>query len=102
MMRLDIRSLLQDAAIEEVRVSLHVKMMNYGDVAIMEKIKEGMMRYDDKRDCHIIGTIERCNCCQLSVFHYSYQRPKYKGTSYILRHFWSPDLRIFEEELKPL
>lgn len=37
MMRLDIRSLLQDAAIEEVRVSLHVKMMNYGDVAILKK-----------------------------------------------------------------
>lgn len=36
MMRLDIRSLLQDAAIEEVRISLPVKMTSYGDVTILK------------------------------------------------------------------
>lgn len=36
MMRLDIRSLLQDAAIEEVRISMLVKMTSYGDVTILK------------------------------------------------------------------
>jgi len=36
MMRLDIRSLLQDAAIEEVKIPLLVKMTSYGGVTILK------------------------------------------------------------------
>lgn len=58
MMRLDIRSLLQDAAIEEVRISALVKITNYVDVTT-KKI-QSRERYDLNRAV-ILGTVESQN-----------------------------------------
>ena len=65
MMRLDIRSLLQDAAIEEVRISVLLKITNYVDVTIL-KIRS-RERYDDNRAV-ILGTVESQNRCVRQVY----------------------------------
>lgn len=99
MMRLDIRSLLQDAAIEEVRISVLVKITNYVDVTIL-KIRS-REKYSHNR-AGILGTVESQNHCQTNVFHFSYQLPKHEHTCCFLSPFWSPNLGIFEQELKLL
>lgn len=76
-----------------------VKITNYVDVSI-PKIRS-RERYDHNMAV-ILGTVESYKFCQTSVFCYSYQLPKHKGTCYFFSPFWSPHLCIFEEELKLL
>lgn len=65
MMRLDIRSLLQDAAIEEVRISVLVKITNYVDVTIL-KI-QSREKYSHNR-AGILGTVESQNHCVRQMY----------------------------------
>lgn len=65
MMRLDIRSLLQDAAIEEVRISVLVKIIDYVDVTI-QKIQSSE-RYGCSKTV-ILGFVESQNLCVGQVY----------------------------------
>lgn len=61
-----------------------VKITNYVDVSV-PKI-QSRERYVHNRAV-ILGTVENYKYCQTSVFHYSYQLPKHKGTCYFFHHF---------------
>ena len=77
MMRLDIRSLLQDAAIEEVRISVLVKITHYIDVTIL-KI-QSRESYDHNRAV-VLGTVESQNRGVRQVYSIILISPKHEGT----------------------
>lgn len=64
MMRLDIRSLLQDAAIEEVRISVLVKTTNQVNVTVL-KIRSRQRYHHSK--AVIVGTVESQYHCVRKV-----------------------------------